>query len=73
MCYASSNIWTWSRECALHVYQCTDLVCEAVKDKEAVAAEASEMQGGSCLGPDHLTCGVAAAAVACWQPLVREL
>jgi hypothetical protein len=46
--------------------QCTDLVCEAVRDKEAVAAEASEMQGGSCLGPDHLMCGVtAAAAVAC--------
>lgn len=43
-----------------------DLVCEAVRDKEAVAAEASEMQRGSCLGPDHLTCGVAAAAaVAC--------
>lgn len=48
----------------LHLYQCTDLVCEAVRDKEAVAAEASEMQGGSCLGPDHLMCGVAAAAAA---------
>lgn len=42
--------------------QCTDLVCEAVRDKEAVAAEVSEMQGGSCLGPDHLMCGVTAAA-----------
>lgn len=54
----------------LRLYQRTDLACEVARVLEAAAVEASEMQGGSCLGPDRLT---GAAAAACLRLLAHEL